>query len=51
MTGGAMTASGAGFLHALPNKHLQKPFDVETLRSTIQGLLAASTPSGAPTEN
>lgn len=48
LTGGAVTARTADFLAVVPNRHLQKPLDVATLRSMIQRLLAEHAAPRAP---
>jgi CheY-like chemotaxis protein/anti-sigma regulatory factor (Ser/Thr protein kinase) len=42
LTGGAVTPRIADFLAAVPNAHLEKPFEAERLRSMIQQMLPAS---------
>ena len=40
MTGGAFTPSAREFLDRVPNAHVEKPFDLPSLRAIIQNLLA-----------
>ncbi|MBK8255098.1 MAG: PAS domain S-box protein [Polyangiaceae bacterium] len=38
MTGGAFTKHAAEFLESVPNKHIEKPFDVTDLRNVLQSV-------------
>ena len=40
LTGGATTPRVHAFLNAVPNQHLQKPFEVQALRALVQQALA-----------
>jgi PAS domain S-box-containing protein len=40
LTGGALTERAAAFLGAVPNQYLEKPFNVQGLRSLVQQILA-----------
>ena len=49
MTGGAFTRSAVEFLQGLPNPCLEKPFELQALRSTVTAVAAKSrepSPSG-----
>jgi len=39
MTGGAFTPTARGFLNAVRNRHLEKPFDLVTLRTLVNELV------------
>jgi two-component system cell cycle sensor histidine kinase/response regulator CckA len=40
MTGGAFTVRARQFLDAVPNPHVEKPFDVGRLRALVAKLVA-----------
>ena len=39
VTGGAFTESARRFLDATPNPHIEKPFDLKTLRNLVNDLI------------
>jgi DNA-binding NtrC family response regulator len=39
MTGGAFTPAAQEFLDQVPNQRIEKPFDVQTLRSMVRNAL------------
>jgi CheY-like chemotaxis protein len=45
LSGGALTPMVADFLASVPNTHLEKPFQVDGLRTIVQQLLATRTTS------
>ena len=41
LSGGAISLKAADFLASVPNRRLEKPFDVEALKATVQEFLAS----------
>jgi len=45
LTGGAVTSKTAEFLQVVPNRRVQKPFEVRNLRAMVQQILAEKQPA------